>query len=411
MWKREATEARWEPCDPTDLFYHELIAKYWEGGPSEETAPTIYRLCTLARKMAVKSYIIEDALDRADVVDEIDHLEQFPRREPADGSVNAISVTFLTSPARTKDLRYDLVEENEIIGQFTIITFPFRDDEYQFDRRSYVYEAVFRTPSKSIDLEELFGNALSARVKKALPAVNRQQLLNNYVPVAAELDIVIHGRTLQIPAAYFCQQNGVTSFCAHCAVRTFVRTCARKPVSTRMLNETWPSYTDPEPPLRPGVDPDDVIEALEILGGFTVLAYNLDEEAPSVLAQEGADEEYTPDQIWSVLGLMAELRDARTPHPVCRRRPGDRPCRSHLGPYVQFGRMAPDRLESASDRNSWDDIRYGMDRSSGHPRRHARPLLLPISRRPFPGRPGRQARSEAACRPHARGNQTVPGDG
>ena len=147
MWTCVSTERRWRRCTAPFSFYNDLIAKYWAGGPSEAYGAAIHRICTLARKMGVKSLVIEDALTRADVVAEINHLEEWA--EVADGEVTARTITFLSSGVR-RSHDFAGVATAKVIGQMTIITFPMAKGP-----RSYVYEAVIRLPGKNAGAEQL----------------------------------------------------------------------------------------------------------------------------------------------------------------------------------------------------------------------------------------------------------------
>ena len=210
VWNHVTTTGRWTRCSPPFSFYQGLISRYWAGGPSEESGAPIHRICTLARKMGARSIVVEDILGRADVVEEIGHLEACSRVD--DGDVTACAITFLGSGVRAGG-DADAVPTANVIGQVAIITFPMSAAP-----RSYVYEAIMRLPGKRGGSE---------------------QLLNNHVPVRGDLEVAFGGTTHSIVASYFCQQNGVSSICPHSAVRTLVRTLTSHKVSVPGLNALW----------------------------------------------------------------------------------------------------------------------------------------------------------------------------
>src|SRR5688500_6783604 len=76
VWKRNPVEWDWHRCAQPYSFYHDFIKEYWAGGPSQETAAPIHRLCTLARKMSAQSFVIENGFERTEIRDEVRHLEE-----------------------------------------------------------------------------------------------------------------------------------------------------------------------------------------------------------------------------------------------------------------------------------------------------------------------------------------------
>lgn len=263
MWTRVSTEQRWRRCAAPFSFYNDLIAKYWAGGPSEAYGASIHRICTLARKMGVKSLVVEDALARVDVIAEIDHLEEWA--EVGDGEVTARTITFLSSGVRRGN-DFAGVSTANVIGQMTIITFPMAKGP-----RSYVYEAIIRLPGKNAGAE---------------------QLLNNHISIIGDLKIALGTFEHVISGSYFCQQNGVTSICGHCAVRMLIRTLTQSVVSVQMLNQIW-TY---DPHTR-SISTNQVVAALRHFGMMPVL-YDLTQK--SVDREDG----------WDIPALLADSASA-----------------------------------------------------------------------------------------------------
>jgi hypothetical protein len=170
------------------MYFH-VVARFWAGGPDEVKAAPLNRICTLARKMGVKEVIAEDTLHRPDVGAEIEKLQAAMDTE---GRVSAVSITFLGIRKRnTTDLG------PVIIGQVIVITYP-----SQTGQRSYVFEAILRVPSRADD--------------SAVP------LLNNYVMDRVSFPVELGGSKFQIPGAYYCQPNGVTTTEIDAAIKSTV---------------------------------------------------------------------------------------------------------------------------------------------------------------------------------------------
>jgi hypothetical protein len=262
VWTAKITDPDWVDCAQPYSFYHQFIKEYWAAGPSEESAAPIHRLCTLARKMGVKSFMIDDALQYNEITTEIAHLSE--NGDVDEGSVTAFRATFLCCEAGGLPNK---VESNDVIGQATIITFPIADGE-----RSYIYDAIFRLPSTGPE---------------------KVQLLNNHVPISRTFQIDVRGKTHSLPASYFCQQNGVTSICSHCAVRMLVRTCSDTPVTVPQLNDLW----DVSFPLT-SVGSQLIADALKHFG-LRPITYNLVEKTPGIGDSK-------PETIWGLLALLAD---------------------------------------------------------------------------------------------------------
>lgn len=263
MWERRVTEGDWLRCKAPYSFYHEFMDEYWEGGPSEGLGACLHRLCTLGRKMGVASFVVEEGLGRGDVEEEIAHLQACS--PGAEGTVRASIVTFLdVVPRRDKDPLK--IKSGSVIGQFCIVSFPTAED----GPRSYVYEAYHRIPAKG-----------------------HQPLLNNQISMWGMLPVAVGGREHRLPAAYFCQQNGVSSICAHSAARMIVRTKTDHLPSVRELNALWE--------FQPGgrVTVTRLLAALRHYG-LNVVAHAMDEAMPY------DRDEHRPERVWRQLALLAD---------------------------------------------------------------------------------------------------------
>lgn len=250
-------------CAKPFSFYHEFIPLYWAVAATEVAAAPIHRLCTLARKMSVKSFVVEDAIGRPEVAAEIDNLESIDAA--IEGGVTARAITFLKTE-KDESSGLPVLSEADIIGQATIITYPTATGS----DHSFVFEAVFR---------------LCARDGEPL-------LLNHHVPIASVYDIMVSGQTVPIKGSYFCQQNGTSSVCAHSAVRTLLMNHANRRVSIAELNAAW------------GIDPStgkvrvrDVAASLEGLD-LTLTRYDFRARRPA--------DTMSNDGIWSLIASLAQ---------------------------------------------------------------------------------------------------------
>lgn len=262
MWTRRQTDDDRQPCRQPYSFYHDFMGEFWQGGPSEALGACMHRMCTLGRKMEVQSFLVEDGLARTDVAEEIAHLEE--RCEPVrDGWVSAAVVTFLRAPAERP---VSVLAEPDFIGQMCIISFKGPKGP-----TSYIYEAVFRVPGKS----------------------KRDQLLNNHISLKCRLSFIVGTRRVRLLAAYFCQQNGITSICAHSAVRMLVRTRTGTHASTPSLNALW--GFDRATSAVTSVQVQDALRRR----GLNVATFDLS-SIPKTLSTEASD------NVWGLLALLAD---------------------------------------------------------------------------------------------------------
>ena len=212
MWVRRPTQFEHRGCGGSFSFYKDVIERHWAGGADETAAAPIHRLCTLARKMHVRSVVIEDAHDYPDVKAEIAHLEVWSAA--IKGEVTALAISFLTASKSRVNRAVFTATADDLIGQAVLLTFPTEGGS-----RTFVFEAIFRLPR-------------SGRQPSA-------PLLNNYVPIAREFEVCVGGTQLCITGSAFHQQNGVTSLCVHSVVRSLVRNVGGIAATTEQLNALW----------------------------------------------------------------------------------------------------------------------------------------------------------------------------
>lgn len=202
MWTRNSVAFVERSCTrPRYSFYHDLIPAYWSSSRREgETGPLRW-ICTLARKMGVRSLTIEDARAWPEVKAELDALEA--ASPGVQGCASAVAITFLS---RRYTRNAPAPGTKDVIGQAVVLTYPRPDGPY-----SYVFEANFRVPARNRDTGPL---------------------MNNYVPMAREVEVRIRDRQHRFAGIYFCEQNGLTTLCAHSALRTIAHAVGKGRLST-----------------------------------------------------------------------------------------------------------------------------------------------------------------------------------
>ena len=264
-WIIERTQFEWTACEDIS-FYLDLIPRIWVQGGDEVSDAPIHRFCTLARKMGVRSFVIEDASAREGVAEEIEQLEAFTPGMPEE-RVRAFTLTFLTE-AVGDPAAVERIDPAHVISQSVIIEFPTAER-----RISYVFAATARI----------------CRLPSGVP------LLNNFVAVRPDQRVEVGGRTMAVAGTFFCQQNGVTSVCGHTAVRTLVMNASGGAVSNAVLNDEWGIV-----PGRPIELPENAVEDALRSRGLQLFCYDLDKTARRQRAR------LPDDDIWTVLTGLAE---------------------------------------------------------------------------------------------------------
>lgn len=165
--------------------------------------------------MAAKAVTIESALSRPEIREELDDLDA---AGGPGGEAEAFRISFfrehldgLASVAS--------VDPGSLIGQATLINY--RSPSSPDFSHSYLYEAIFCAPHLIVDSE------------KQTPV----DLLNNYYHSQRDFEVTVAARTFIIRGVYYCQQNAVTSVCAHACLRMTLNTASSRPlVTNRWIN-------------------------------------------------------------------------------------------------------------------------------------------------------------------------------
>lgn len=209
MWRRSNAKTKTKSCELPYSFYHDLIPNFWHSPVDERERGTFGWICTLARKMGAKSFIVENVIDRADVQQEIGFIYEHRDAEDHTGEVGAVAITFTSRSAKSKKSLSELGKH--ILAQAIIVSYPRHGRPH-----SYVFEGNVRVPGRGKP---------------------EATLLNNYLPMARDLTVRVVGTDYSLKGIFFCQQNGTTTACAHSAVKVVVHGASDEKLSASRLND------------------------------------------------------------------------------------------------------------------------------------------------------------------------------
>lgn len=213
MWSEISPVESVVDCRPPYSFYFDLIASYWRASQDSNNLP-LHRLCTLARKQGATKIVIESALARSSVREEIDWLD---KACGGGGAAEAITISFFAVPG---DAEFDVAgaPEGSFLGQAVVINY--RGPSETTFSHSYVFEGVLHTPT----------------IRGASDAP--RPLLNNYITSESEFECVVKGRLFVVRGVYYCQQNVQTHVCAHASLRMALTSRLNQSVTATYINET-----------------------------------------------------------------------------------------------------------------------------------------------------------------------------
>lgn len=218
-------------CGAPYSFFFSLIEPFWKT-PTADSSP-LHRLATLARKQGAKALVIEDASAVPDVRQEILTLDD---RMGSGGAAEAMLLSFLNEVPDGDDI--STISDGALIGQCILINYrPKGAIEF---RTSFVYEAIFATPSME----------------------SGEPLLNNFINCEAGFQVQVRGRKFELSGLYYAQQNGITSVCAHACIKMAVRTL--RPDQPSPSTESINALVDSALPAD-GMLVEDIAEALSKL--------------------------------------------------------------------------------------------------------------------------------------------------
>ena len=197
-------EPRLVPCGEGYSFFHDLVERRWpKNGP-------LHRLCSLARKMGVQSYVSETLAPNDEIRQEIEAVAKHPDYAGSPVTGRAIRLSFFRScPKAWQD-----VTSEDFLG-YAVMLELLQDGKrlrHNGRRMAFVLESVVRPPTIFLDASDGRTSAESAS--------------NYYVhctrPFKSVVGIASHSVSLQIDGSFFCQQNGLTHVCVHAALRTAI---------------------------------------------------------------------------------------------------------------------------------------------------------------------------------------------
>jgi len=202
MWNGDSTVEKTLDCRVPFSFFFDLIQTHWRSqAPQSNLA--LHRVCTLARKQGVTFALVECALGRQVIRDDINDLDN---HFGGGGTAQAISFSFFRGEPR--DIAD--IDDADFVGMATVINYK-RPGAADYEN-SYVYEAILAAPHVL--------DKTGARLN----------LLNNFIVGDEEFHCLVRGKSFTARGVYFCQQNSRTHVCAHAGLRM-------------TLNSGYPAHT------------------------------------------------------------------------------------------------------------------------------------------------------------------------
>jgi len=203
-------------CESPDYsFYFDLISPLWENCPAEGA---IHRLCSLMRKMGVKTLVKEELELSGEISNEFEDIKNQKGANLSDQ--RAIRFSFFSCLYTANWLEYPA---ESFLGYAVILKAKLQDNGSGKDV-VYVLESVTRPPGWAED--QAF-----------------KQVTNYYIHCHNTFLTTIgtkqQNKEYSIEGVFFCQQNRLTHVCADAALRTMLNTgkLVDHKVTTRELNE------------------------------------------------------------------------------------------------------------------------------------------------------------------------------
>jgi hypothetical protein len=198
-----------QPCDPQTISFFKLIESIWED-PNNQP---FHRFCTLMRKMKACSFVREELILNQELLDEREMLQVHLGSNVV---FTAERLTFFASlPESLEWSDPKQLPESHILG-YAVIVKVMEGTQHKI---TFMLESVVRPPSVVFLLkdDDIFIEGIT------------NYYLHNSRPFETILGTREKFRTFIFPGSFFTQQNGLTSVCAHAALRTAVN-------SSGMLN-------------------------------------------------------------------------------------------------------------------------------------------------------------------------------
>jgi len=192
--------------------FFDLISEF---GKSEDSRwdRAFHRLCSLMRKMAAQNVVIEQIEDYSpNLREEKAALDTYYGK---DIKFEVFRFTFLLANISTLAAVGDL-KNRSFLASATLINFTDQNDRWH----SYLQEAIV-----------------------CRPQISGRLLLNNYVHIRNDFNCSVNfskkeTRSFKINGTFFCQQNAVTSVCAHASLCMLINNMnAQKMITTEWINK------------------------------------------------------------------------------------------------------------------------------------------------------------------------------
>ena len=257
-----------ESCQVPFSFY-QLVEDIWHPKSNIGSDP-MNRLCTLMRKMKVKSFIREELELNEELLEEQDMATERCKQKV---SLTATRLTFfrsLPSPLKWNDP--DKLLDDHLLGYAVIATLELPGDKYT----TYLLESVVRPPS--------------IWVRDTEGRISIEPITNYYVHNRRNFETHIgtkeKSRTFTLPGSFFAQQNNLTHVCAHAALRMAINssdTVTSEKLTNRKINEILRidfsspekcvGHIDSDPPgTKRGLGQQELEDIVSQLGGRTISA-------------------------------------------------------------------------------------------------------------------------------------------
>lgn len=237
MWERLVTPTEKADCRVPYSFFFDLVQRFWKSSEQIPPLQPLHRVCTLARKMGAETLIIECALTRPDVLEEIEIIDA---TNGGNGAAEAIAISFFignVDPATMQGTNPD-----SLIGHAVVINYR-PAGKTAFDR-SYLYEGIVRKP------------------RLPSQAISSPGLINNFFCAAGEFSRRICGHDFLLHGVYYCQQNNLSTVCAHACLRMALNTTDPQQKATT----TWINTVLGIKPPCPGLTLPQVQQVLQQVG-------------------------------------------------------------------------------------------------------------------------------------------------
>ena len=253
-------------CQAPFSFY-QLVEDLWHQGGNPNP---LHRLCTLMRKMKVKSFIKEELELNEELLEE---QNMATKRYKKTVGLTAIRLTFFRSlPPSSKWDDQEELPDDHLLGYAVIVTLELPDDKYT----TFLLESVVRPPS--------------IWVRDAKDRISIEPITNYYVHNTRDFETTIgtegKSRPLTLTGSFFAQQNDITHVSAHAALRMAINsssTLNTEKLTNQRINEILGiDFSSPEkcvghidgdpPETKTGLNYQELEEVVHQLGGRTISA-------------------------------------------------------------------------------------------------------------------------------------------